>query len=168
MEMTITMTTREQRRAWVLTKVLKGERSMAEAAANLGLSERQLWRLRSAFERSGPAGLVHGNRGRASPQRLARELCATVIKLARDRYAGVNDCHLAELLAEREGLVISRPSLQRVLRTAGLPAKHRRRRPRHRSRRERMAAEGSLLQLDGSRHAWLEDRAPWLTLLGAI
>ncbi len=31
-----------------------------------------------------------------------------------------------------------------------------------------MAAEGSLLQLDGSRHRWLEERAPWLTLLAAI
>ncbi len=162
------MTAREQRRAWVLTKVLKGERSMAEAAEILGLSERQLWRLRTAFERDGPAGLVHGNRGRASPRRLDADLRERVAGLARERYADVNDCHLAELLAEREGLLISRQSLQRILRAAGLPAKRRHRRARHRSRRERMAAEGSLLQLDGSRHAWLEERGPWLSLLGAI
>ncbi len=31
-----------------------------------------------------------------------------------------------------------------------------------------MAAEGLLLQLDGSRHDWLEGRGPWLTLIGAI
>lgn len=31
-----------------------------------------------------------------------------------------------------------------------------------------MAAEGLLLQLDGSRHDWLEGRGPWLTLVGAI
>ena len=31
-----------------------------------------------------------------------------------------------------------------------------------------MAAEGLLLQLDGSRHDWLEGRRPWLTLVGAI
>ncbi len=162
------MTPREQRRAWILTKVLKGERSMAEAAEILGLSERQLWRLRSAFEHDGPAGLVHGNRGRASPRRLDADLRERVAGLARERYADVNDCHLAELLAEREGLLISRPSLQRILRGAGLPAKRRHRRARHRSRRERMAAAGTLLQLDGSRHAWLEERGPWLTLLGAI
>ncbi|HUG49169.1 MAG TPA: ISNCY family transposase, partial [Candidatus Limnocylindria bacterium] len=51
---------------------------------------------------------------------------------------------------------------------AGLPAKRTRRRPRHRSRRQRMAAEGRLLQLDGSRHRWLEERGPWLTLLAAV
>jgi transposase len=168
METTITMTAKEQRRAWVLTRVLKGERTMAAAAEALGLSERQLWRLRRAFERDGPAGLVHGNRGRASPRRLDEELRTTVTALARDRYAGINDCHLAELLAEREGLVVSRPSVQRLRHAAGLPAKRRRRPPRHHSRRQRMATEGTLLQLDGSRHAWLEARGPWLTLLAAI
>ena len=67
------MTVEEQRRAWTLTRVLKGALTMAEAAGELGLSERHLWRLRATFERHGPAGLVHGNRGRhhlvASSQR---------------------------------------------------------------------------------------------------
>jgi transposase len=168
METTITMTASEQRRAWVLTRVLKGEGTMAAAAEALGLSERQLWRLRMAFERAGPAGLVHGNRGRRSGRRLDESLRQRIVELARERYAGTNDCHLADLLAEREAITVSRPSLQRILRAAGLPAKRRRRAPRHHSRRARMAAEGTLLQLDGSRHAWLEQRAPQLTLLAAI
>jgi transposase len=168
MEMTITMTTREQRRAWVLTRVLKHDLTMAEAADMVSLSERQLWRLRAAFERDGPAGLVHGNRGRPSGRRLEGSLRARVVELRRTSYADVNDTHLAELLAEREGIDISRPSLQRILRAAGLASPRRRRPPRHRSRRERMAAEGLLLQLDGSRHDWLEDRGPRLTLVGAI
>lgn len=168
METTITMTATEQRRAWILTKVLKGERTMAEATETLGLSERQLWRLRTAFERDGPAALIHGNRGHLSPRRLEESLRLRVVELARAKYRGVNDCHLAELLAEREGVAISRRSLCRILRAAGLPAKRRRRPPRHRSRRARMAAEGTLLQLDGSRHEWFEERAPALTLLAAI
>lgn len=162
------MTSREQRRAWVLTRVLKRELTMTEGAGLLGLSERQLWRLRVAFEHDGPAGLVHGNRGRPSGRRLDGSLRARVIDLRRTRYADVNDTHLAELLAEREGIAISRPSLQRILRAAGLASPRRRRPPRHRSRRERMPAEGLLLQLDGSRHDWLEERGPRLTLVGAI
>ena len=31
-----------------------------------------------------------------------------------------------------------------------------------------MPQEGMLLQLDGSYHAWLEDRGPWFTLLLAM
>jgi len=42
------MTSRDQRRAWILTKLLVGEVTTAEAAALLGLSERQVWRLRRA------------------------------------------------------------------------------------------------------------------------
>lgn len=154
------MTSREQRRAWVLTRVLKHELTMTEAGETLGLSERQLWRLRVAFERDGPAGLVHGNRGRPSGRRLDGSLRARVVELRRTIYDDVNDTHLAELLAEREGIEISRPSLQRILRAAGLASPRRRRPPRHRSRRERMAAEGLLLQLDGSRHDWLEGGVP--------
>ena len=56
----------------------------------------QAWRPRTAFEHRGPAGLVHGNRGRASPQRIDQERRPRVVALARERYRGLNDCHLAD------------------------------------------------------------------------
>src|SRR5215211_447674 len=80
---------------------------MAEGAARLELSERQLWRLRVAFEREGPAGLVHGNRGRPSPRRLPDADRAAILTLRRTRYADVNDTHFTELLAEREDIRLS-------------------------------------------------------------
>jgi hypothetical protein len=168
METTITMTLNEQRRAWVLTKTLTGELTMADGATGLGLSERQLWRLRAAYLRSGPAGLVHGNRGRASPRRLGAALRARIIELRQTCYGELNDTHFGELLAERDGISLSRETLRQVLRGAAIPSPRRRRAPKHRSRRERMPAAGLLLQLDGSRHDWLEGRGPWLTLVGAI
>jgi len=158
----------EQRRAWVLNRLARGDVTMAEAAGLLGLSERQVWRLRAAFERAGPAGLVHGNRGRASPRRIEPAIVERVIELAQGRYAGCNDCHLAELLADGEGIVLGRVTIRRILRSAGVASPRRRRPPRHRSRRERMPQEGLLVQLDGSRHDWLAGRGPWLTLVGAI
>ena len=162
------MTSREQQRAQVLTRLLVGEVTSAEAALLLGLSERQVWRLRAAYERDGPAALVHGNRGRPSPRRLDPGLAARIVRLARTTYEGANDCHLAELLAEHEGIAIGRSSLRRLLRGAGQPSPRRRRAPRHRSRRDRLPQEGMLLQADGSRHDWLEGRGPRLTLIGAI
>ena len=44
----------------------------------------------------------------------------------------------------------------------------RRRAPRRYSRRERYPQEGMLLQIDGSRHDWLQGRGPHLTLVGAV
>ena len=168
MEMTITMSPTEQRRVRILTRILKGELGMAAGAIELALSERQLWRLRGAFERDGPGGLVHGNRGRRSTRRIDTGTRDRIIDLRQGTYGEINDSHFAELLAEREGIVISRESLRGILRASGIASPRRRRPPRYRSRRPRMAAEGLLLQLDGSRHDWLEGRGPWLTLIGAI
>ena len=64
--------------------------------------------------------------------------------------------------------MVSRESLRAILRGAGIASPRRRRPPRYRSRRPRMGAEGTLLQLDGSRHRWLEKRGPELVLVGAI
>jgi transposase len=168
MEETITMSRREQRRAWVLSRVEAEEMGVAEAARLLGLSERSVRRLRTRMRRDGPAGLVHGNRGRASPQRLPEATRARILELVDTTYADVNDTHLADLLAEREGIEVSRVTLRRVLRGAGRPARRRRRAPAHRSRCDRMPREGQLLQTDGSRHDWLGDRGPRLTLIGLI
>ena len=49
----------------------------------------------------------------------------------------------------------------------GVRSPRRRRASKHRSRRERYPQEGMLLQVDGSRHDWLQGRGPFLTLIGA-
>jgi hypothetical protein len=162
------MTTRDQQRAQVLMRWIARDVSSAEAIELLGLSARQAWRLRRHFLAAGPTALVHGNRGRASPRRTSDDVRARVIELASGRYDGANDCHLTELLAEHDGITLGRVTVRRILRAAGRPSPRRHRAPRHRSRRERMPQEGLLLQLDGSRHDWLQGRAPWLTLLAAI
>src|SRR5439155_891878 len=79
-----------------------------------------------------------------------------------------NDTHLTEKLRELHHLILSRESVRRLRRTLGQPAVHRRRPALHRQRRPREAALGTLVQLDGSPFAWLEERGPAMTLLGAI
>jgi hypothetical protein len=100
--------------------------------------------------------------------RIPEATRAQLVELARIRYAGVNHAHLVELLAEREGIVVAERTLRRILGEAGLAPARTRRPPRHRTRRDRMTREGLLLQVDGSRHDWLEGRGPWLTLVGGI
>jgi hypothetical protein len=165
---TIVMTATDQERVRTLARVDRGEITIEEAARRLGRSPRQVARLHARYIASGPAGIVHGNRGRPSSRRTPDALRGLVVGLATTRYAGLNDCHLAELLAEREGIDLGRVTVRRILRAAGVASPRRRRSPGHRSRRQRLPAEGCLLQLDGSRHAWLEGRGPWLTLVGAI
>lgn len=166
---TITLDARAQRRLFVLNHVLAGELTATQAAGYLELSVRQVRRLLAAYRSpAGAAGLVHGNRDRVPLNRVDDARRARLVELATTSYAGVNRAHLADLLAEREGLAVPERTLRRILAEAGLPAARRRRPRGHRSRRERMSQAGLLLQVDGSRHDWLEGRGPWMTLVGGI
>ena len=167
-EATITMSATEQQRAWVLTRACEGAITLEEAADLLGLSLRHARRLKAALSREGPAALVHHNRGRASPHRTDPAVAERVAHLYRTRYAGANVQHFTELLAERELLPLGVSTVRRILKAAGLASPRTRRVPAHRRRRARAPQEGLLLQIDGSRHDWLEGRGPMLTLLGAV
>lgn len=162
------MNEKEQRRAQILNQVERGELTGPTAAALLGLTLRQTRRLLAAYRQVGVEALAHGNRGRAPAHTVRAEVRERVVQLAKTTYAGCNQQHFTELLAEREQLTLSRSTVRRLLQEAGLASSRTRRAPRHRSRRERYPQEGQLLQIDGSRHDWLEGRGPWLTLLGGI
>lgn len=162
------LTMKDQQRIEAVEALMDGRLSAAQAAQVLGRSERQVWRLLARAREDGLAGLLHGNRGRAPANRSDDYLWQRVLKLAREKYQGVNDRHLQELLAREHGLEVCRESLRRRLRAAGLAPKRGRRPSKYRARRERRAASGMLLQVDASPHDWLEGRGPYLTLVGAI
>ena len=165
---TITLDARAQRRLYVLNHVLTGGLTAEEAARILGLSIRQVRRLLRQYRADGSAGLVHGNRDRTPAHRIPDAIRDQVVELATTTYAGVNHAHLAELLAEREGLEIAERTLRRILAEASVRPTRTRRPPRHRSRRERMPREGQLLQVDGSRHRWFGPHCGFATLVAGI
>jgi transposase len=164
----IAMSAREQRRAHVLARVVAGELKLWEAAVVLGLSVRHTRRLKRGLVRDGPAALAHANRGRGSPRRLSPTLRQHVVELYLGPYRGLNHQHFCELLDERERLKLSVASARRILRAAGLGSPQTRRPAPHRARRQRMPAEGMLLQLDGSPHRWLGPDGPRWSLLSAV
>jgi transposase len=164
----VTLTPQQQHRLAVLNRLVARQCTAAEAAALLGMSERQVWRLKAAYQQDGVAALIHGNRDRSTPWAITNQLRDRVRSLVAERYAGCNDAHIAELLAREHDIFLSRASVRRILRAAGSPAPHPRRAPRHRRRRDRFAQAGMLLQIDGSPHLWFGPEHPRCTLLAAI
>ena len=152
----VTLNQREQVRLQVLNRVLEYQLPRIQAAEIMGTSERQLRRVLAAYRREGAAALSHGNRGRQPHNAVPEEIASAVIILASEKYAGFNHSHLTEVLAEREGIHLSRQTLSRLLNRHGLTSARRHRPPKHRVRRQRMPQEGMLLQIDGSHHPWLE------------
>ena len=155
-------------RPGLLKAALAGRIRNDDAARALAISVRHFRRLKARFRDEGVAGVPHALRGRPSNRQLDAALHARVATLMQTTYAGFNDVHLTEKLREQHGLAISRASVRRLRRALGLPAQRPRRAPTHRSRRPRADAAGRLVQLDGSYFAWLQDRGPAFTLLGAI
>ncbi len=141
---------------------------MAKAALVLGVSDRQCYRIKARVTRKGARGVVHGNRGRASKRKVKEKTLKRIVELAKGKYRGFNDHHLTEKLMEYEGIELSREKVRRTLRACGILSPRKKRAPKHRSRRERRAAEGMMLQVDGSAHDWLEGRGPRLCLVGGI
>ena len=162
------MTQQEQARIQVLNSVLEYQLPIAQAAEIMGVSKRHTKRLLAAYRRDGAAALAHGNRGRRSHNAVPETAAAAVVKLASNGYAGANHSHFTELLREREGIDLSRPTVRRILVKAGIGSPRSRRSQQHRFRRRRMPQKGMLVQIDGSQHPWLEDRGPKLTLLIAV
>ncbi len=165
---TITLTMREMRRLQTIEAALAGRITNSEGVRRLGLSERQFKRLRRRVATEGPQGAIHKARGRRSNRRLADEERERIRDLLKNTYAGFNDTHAHELLAERHGVLACRQTVRAIRREAGLRAVRRRRAPKHRSRRERRGRAGAMLLMDGSTHDWFEGRGPSCTLIGAV
>jgi transposase len=164
----VDLSQKQLQRIVVIENAVAGRVKVAEAAGALGRSERQVKRLKKVFDGSDPSWVLHGNQGRVPVNRTPKELRRRVIELARGKYAGFNDTHLCEKLAREEAIAVSRSTVRRILRQAGLASPQKRRPAKYRSRRLRRAQEGMLLLINGSCHAWLEGRGPELTLLGLI
>jgi transposase len=162
------MSGRQWKRLEAVERIGGGKLTTREAAEVLGLSTRQVRRLRRAVEQRGAAGVVHGNHGRAPGNRVAAELGARIVELRRQKYEGFNDQHFTEKLGAVEGVKIARATVQRLLRAAGIGPPRPRRAPKHRRRRDRKPQAGLMILWDGSRHDWLEGRGPMLCLMGAV
>ena len=162
------MSQRQWKRMEVIERLEKGALTVEEAGKVLGLSGRQVQRVRKAVRRLGRQDVVHGNAGRKSPRKTRDALARKVVRLMKTRYAGFNDQHFTEKLAENEGVALGCSTVRRILREAGIGAARKRRPPKHRRRRDRKPQAGLMMQWDGSRHDWLEGRGPWLCLMAAI
>jgi transposase len=162
------MSQRQWKRLEAVERLRRGELSTGQVAQVLGLSERQVRRVRRAVEKHGAQGVIHGNTGRSPSHRVAKKVRERIVKLRATKYDKFNDQHFTEKLWEVEGIQISRSSVRRMLRAAGIGSPRKRRARQHRHRRERKAQAGLMVLWDGSRHEWLEERGPMMCLMGAV
>src|SRR6476660_5683044 len=162
----VTMSQKEFQRVKVIENAAGGRLSVREASCLLQLSERQVQRLKRRYRPDSVGWVQHGNRGRSVPWAVSLPQKQLILNLARGKYQGFNDSHLAEKLRDKENLAGSRETVRRILRSAKLASPQRRRPRKYRSRRPPRPRFGMMALTDASRHDWLEGRGPALTLIG--
>jgi hypothetical protein len=109
--------------------------------------------------------LVSGRRGKASNNRLDGGVVQKALDLIEAQYRDFGPTLAHEKLTEVHRLSLSRESVRRIMIEAGIWKPKRAKQASVHQMRERRACFGELVQIDGSEHAWFEDREPKCTLL---
>jgi transposase len=165
----ITLSKKELKRYKVIEQLIQGFITGGEAAELLGLSTRQVYRLKKRVLEEGETGIIHKNRGRKPAHALPDETKQNILALlSSDRYRNCNDHHFAELLAKYEGIRVSPSTVRRIRCEAKMKPKRKRRPPKAHRPRERKPQAGMLVQMDASPHHWLEERSQPFSLHAAI
>ncbi|MFH1994512.1 MAG: helix-turn-helix domain-containing protein, partial [Nitrospinota bacterium] len=153
----IVMSDKERRRLGVIVRVESGDLKLSDASEILGVSYRQVKRIRKRYREEGDIGLVHKSRGQESNRGYKDALKAFALNLYRQRYPDFGPTLFSEKLLEEHGTGVDHETLRQWLMKEGLWLKSRNR-SKHRSWRQRKAHFGELVQMDGSHHRWFEDR----------
>ena len=160
------MSIEEANRLSVMRPVDKKILNMRKASEALGVSLRQAKRIRKRYLLQGELGLISRHRGKVSPNRIDPKLKQAVVKiLQREEYSGFGPTFAKEKLRQRHGYYLSEETLRTWMMECGLWKAKPLREQKIYQRRVRRSRFGELLQGDGSRHAWFEDRGDECTIV---
>jgi biotin operon repressor len=163
------MTQKERDRLVVLKKAKKKLITQKQAAAELGVSERQIRRMLCSLKRRGDRAVIHASRNRRSNRKISSASEERAMKiLSQEVYRGFGPTLAAEYLAKRHQLRVGRETLRGWMVRAKLWRAQKRRLEKIHQWRERRSCWGELVQWDTSEHSWLEGRGPKLYLIAMI
>src|SRR4030065_1925120 len=165
MDKLLTMSNQEITRLVAMQRIKDKRLTEEEADMMLNLRVREIKRLFRAYKARGAKGLISARRGKPSNHRMDAQVEQQVLDLLKEKYEGFGPTLAHEKLTEVHGLGISRESVRKLMIVEGVWKPKRAKKPLVHQMRERRACFGELVQIDGSEHAWFEDRGPKCTLL---
>lgn len=165
MKWTIAMTQEELHRKTIVERALDKRITQEEGAEVLKISERHFRRIIARYRQQGNLGLVSRHRGKPGNRKLAGDKRERIDKFIKDRlHKGFKPTFMAEKLEKYQGIKISKETMRQIMIEEGVHEAKVRKKKIH-PPRERKKQVGDIVQIDGSSHAWLEDRGPKVCLL---
>ncbi len=142
----------------VIKKVIAKSLKQSKAAIELGVSIRHIKRLCHTYRLQGAKGLLSKKEGQPSVNHFPVLTRNQIIKLAKEKYRDFGPTFMSEKLLLRESIKISKETLRQILIAEHLWKPKKEKQKSVHQRRERRACFGELVQIDGSPHAWFEER----------
>ena len=164
---TLKMSAKERQREAVMRRYKSGKILLKEAAWEMRVSVRQAIRIKQKFEAEGAEGLIHRACDIPSNRGYSEEFRRKVLEIYRDSYDDFGPTLASEKMLEREGIEMNHETLRRWLIKTKLWQVGTKGRV-HRTKRERRERFGELIQIDGSDHAWFEERGEKAMLMVMI
>ncbi|MDO9085301.1 MAG: ISNCY family transposase [Anaerolineaceae bacterium] len=165
MKWTIAMTQEELKRKTIIERAIDKRITQKEGAGLLQISERHFRRITARYRHQGDLGLVSGHRGKPGNRRLAEDKREQINKFIKDPlHKGFKPTFMMEKLEEYKGIEISKETMRQIMIAEDIHEAKVRKKKIH-PPRERKKQVGDIVQIDGSYHAWLEDRGPKACLL---
>ena len=161
------MTTKEAERLRLLKNHADGTVSLVDVSKLLGLSYRHTKRLWKDFKKYGEKALVSKKR-KMRNRCLDPSLKEKILSIIKEHYSDYGPTLAAEKLLEKHQIKISKETVRKLMIHNGLRQSKKKKKVKVHQRRERRSCFGELEQVDGSPHAWFEDRGPYCTLHLAV
>jgi transposase len=162
---TLTMTQKEINRCEILRMADERKITQKAGAGKIRVTERHFRRLLNRYRRQGPEGIISRHRGKRSNNRMPDKKKEKILKKLKEEYLGFGPTLACEKLAKRDGVKVSKETVRQIMIAAALHQAKTRKKDRTYPLRERRKRRGELVQIDGSYHAWLEERAEKACLL---
>lgn len=152
-------TSEEQYKLDVITKILKKEIKPGVGAKLLGISTRQIRRLKHTVKEDGITAVVHKLKGKRSNHRIDPSIKEKTLGVLSKTYADFKPTFATEKLEENHGIRISYGTTRLWMIEQGLwKTRKQKKAGTYRSWRPRKEYFGELEQFDGSYHFWFENR----------
>ena len=143
----------------VLAKIKEKNISQDQAAKELNISVRQVYRIYEKFLKEGPSGFLSKKKGKPSNHQLSKITKARILELVTcEKYKGFGPTFMNEKLLELHTIDVSIETARQLMIKCGAWDPNRKKCPAVDQQRIRRSRLGELLQIDGSPHHWFEDR----------
>ena len=164
------MNDKERTKEYWLKKIMNKECTIEQAADSLGLSTRQVKRLKKGYIEKGVESVIHGNLNRKPKHAISEEMKKEIVNLKiSERYNDANIAHFYDLIKEYEmkEIKIKYETVFKILKEAGIKSPKKHRKKKQHPRRKRVDGFGKLLQIDATPYNWFGDGRKY-NLHGAI